>query len=266
MSELPGIVIDHSQRFEHLARAPIVEAVIDFRSRVEAPWEEVDITDRLRQVLPDFPTFRRMAGVSLSAHFQLGQVAAGAHGTGSATRQEHGWFGVRAESGDGRLIALFTRDGFSLSKLAPYEEWARFRTEALRLWEIYASLAAPTAVQRFGVRYINRFLVPAADLEFSEYFNGLGAPPGGLPTGSFLYQDALTVPGYPYVVNVVRTFQPPKSQNDPAVSLLLDIDARDSEPTPPEKSTIERRLADLHWLKNRVFFSTMTERALDLCR
>src|SRR5687768_4694924 len=123
----PGpIVIDHAERFEHLARAPIAEAVIDLRARAEAPWEEADVTRRLRELLPEYPTFKRVSGVSFTAQLSLAP-GEGEQSVAPLAATDHGWLGVRAESADGRLVAMFTRDGFSLSRLAPYQDWNTFR-------------------------------------------------------------------------------------------------------------------------------------------
>jgi uncharacterized protein (TIGR04255 family) len=264
MADPAAVQINRSERFELLPRAPVAEAVIDLRARVEAPWEEGRVTRELKQLLPDYPTLRRMAGVSFTAHFPAGEDIE--HPAPIPMTQDHGWLGLRTESHDGRLIATFTRDGFSLSRLSPYTDWEHFRLEAMRLWAIYVALAAPPGVQRLAVRFINRIEVPLAGLEFSEYFNGLGEPPGGLPTAGFLYRDSLGVPGHPYLLSVIRTFQPPDGPNAATLSLLLDIDAVCPEPSKPETGIIDGRLADLHWLKNRVFFTVMTKKALDLCR
>ena len=45
--------IDLTQTFPHLDKAPIVEAVIEIRTRAEAAWEEVPVTRRLKAQLPD---------------------------------------------------------------------------------------------------------------------------------------------------------------------------------------------------------------------
>ncbi len=48
--------------------------------------------------------------------------------------------------------------------------------------------------------------------------------------------------------------------------MLLDIDVFSLEPIPPDSARIEERLVQMHWIKNRVFFDNVTEKALDLCR
>lgn len=257
----PPMLINHSEQFEYLPRAPIVEAVIEFRARAEAGWDLGNIPVHLESSLHDYPKQRSLLQGSITAQFR---ATPDAH---PETQVEHGWVGVQAESADGRHVAKFTRDAFSLSRLAPYEDWDRFKAEAFRLWDVHCSLAKPLDVQRIGVRFINRLEAPKGpDFSFSDYFVGLGEPPSGLPMAGFLYRDSLGVPGHPYFVTVIRTFQQPEQENPATIALLLDIDAYCPEPSSVEASILEQRLADLHWLKNRVFFGSLTEKALGLCR
>jgi hypothetical protein len=129
MPDASSISIDQSKQFEHLARAPIVEAVIEFRARAEARWDEADISRAFKESLPDYSDWRRVSQGSFKAEFRLapkdGEQPAG---TGPAI-VEHAWLGLRGEGAEGRYVATFTRDGFSLSRLAPYDSWDPFRDE-----------------------------------------------------------------------------------------------------------------------------------------
>src|SRR6266481_3127527 len=48
--------IDLTETFPHLNNAPIVEAVIEVRTRAEAPWEESTVTQRFKAQLPEYPS------------------------------------------------------------------------------------------------------------------------------------------------------------------------------------------------------------------
>ena len=43
------------EKFPHLKRAPITEAVIEVRGRAETPWDETQIRTALVDELPDYP-------------------------------------------------------------------------------------------------------------------------------------------------------------------------------------------------------------------
>jgi len=264
MTTTNPIRIDHDQKFPHLEKAPIVEAIIDFRARAVAPWVEDDITSKITSALQDYPGIQNIGSFSLIAQLQPPQDSDPVPSL-TATQEDHGWLGVRAESKDGCFVASFTRDGFALSRLAPYEDWNSFLNEALRLWQVYCKLASPHEVLRLGVRFINKLEVPVQDLDFSDYFLGLNEEPEGLGTAHFLNQLLLALPGYPYLVKRVQTFQHDRP-NNATLALLLDIDAFCSEPCDVNSRTINERLADLHWLKNHVFFNSFSGKALEKCR
>lgn len=269
MTETTAITIDLAEEFPHLSRAPIVEAVIDLRTRAETPWEESDVTSKLKVSLPDYPNVASVRAFSLNMSFQLGSAISAQPMAGEPSHAEghdRGWIGVRCTSRDGLNIATFTRDGFALSRLRPYENWVQFRDEAMRLWAIHAAAAGVSEVARLAVRFINRLEIPRVGLDFGDYLDGLGDSPGHLPSAGFMYHDVLAVPGHPYQVNVVRTTQPSEAADLTMLALILDVDAFHPEPFRGERRTIEQKLAHLHWLKNRVFFKSVTPKFLDLCR
>jgi uncharacterized protein (TIGR04255 family) len=264
MAAQTPISIDHSDEFEHLNRAPIVEAVIQIVARAGAKRTLGELRTSLSSELPEYPHIKSVGSVSVTMPFQLASKQ-GAPAPEPAT-SERSWLGLRLETEGGLNIAMFTRDYFSFSRLRPYEDWESFQTEALRLWSIHYRLAEPSEVRRVGVRFINRFDVPAVELDPGEYLSGLAEPPGDLQRSGYFYRDDLIVPGHPYNVTLMRTVQPSGVSQPSKVGLLLDIDVFSNRPFAPEQRTIERRLLDMHWLKNHVFFKNATEKALSLCR
>jgi len=121
-------------------------------------------------------------------------------------------------------------------------------------------------VGRIASRFINRIEVPLAGLNVADYFEGFGGTPTGFPLGGFLHHTVLMVPGHPYQVNLVRTYQPPPVPTATVLPLILDLEAVCTEQTSREAANISGRLADLRWVKNKVFFASVTPRLLDLYR
>ena len=79
---------------------------------------------------------------------------------GVSTRAIRKMNGVRLTSEDGRQVAQLRTDGFSFSRLAPYEDWSTFFAEAGRLWGAYIDIAEPRRTTGVAVRYINQIVVP----------------------------------------------------------------------------------------------------------
>lgn len=151
----------------HLARAPIVEAVIDFRTR---PSSELN--------LPVFAELSELGEGYLAAK-DINLIEIGwkqSPGRKPESQEvDHGRIGYRYESLDGKHIAQFRKDGFTFSRLAPYTRWEEVFGEASRLYRVFVKAGQPEEITRIAVRYINRLALPEADVgNFSKY---LAAPP-----------------------------------------------------------------------------------------
>jgi uncharacterized protein (TIGR04255 family) len=102
------------------------------------------------------------------------------------------------------------------------------------------------------------------DLRFDDYLQDLGGGSSGLPTGGFMHQDILGVPGHPYAATLIRTMQPPETPQPASLSLIIDVDVFCPEPFPIAAGTISSRLAEMHWVRNKVFFGSITTKTKKL--
>jgi uncharacterized protein (TIGR04255 family) len=255
--------IDLTESFPLLARAPIVEAVIEIRARAETPWEERAITQSVKTRLKDYPGVLSGRAVQFKMEVALPSAQAGPAAPGKQSVDDMGWRGLRCESADKLHIAQFNRDGFVFSRLAPYESWDQFQQEGLRLWQLHRELAQPTEVERLGLRFINRIAVKQDGLRLEDYLEAPPKPPRGmdLPFAGFLHHDTLSIPGYSYGINFAQTVQPP--QGPEAGGLILDIDVFTTQPFNLDEDKLKRHLSEMRWLKNKVFFGSITQRVLE---
>jgi uncharacterized protein (TIGR04255 family) len=259
MGQSAKLKIDVTDEFEHLPSAPIIEAVIEIRAQAETPWEEGDIQERLKPQLPDYPEVVSTGTFRQQVKLERGSV--------EQSYRDLGWRGLRFQSADNPHIAQFNRESFVFSRLHPYESWEQFSKEAFRLWGMHIQLANPTQVQRFGLRFINRMpLVKGKQLKF--YLESPPKPPRKLKLtlNGFFYQHKLSVPGHPYAVNITQTVLPPEEPTTQDAALILDIDVFSEEPFELRNGALERRLAEMRWLKNRAFFGSITHKALESFR
>ena len=259
MGQSAKLRIDLTDGFEHLPRAPIIEAVIEIRAQAEAPWQEGDIQEQLKPQLPDYPKV-----VSTGAFRQQFKVEPGSV---EQSYRDLGWRGLSFQSADDRHIAQFNRESFVFSRLYPYESWEQFYTEAFRLWRMHIQLASPTEVQRLGLRFINR--MPLGKGKQLKFY--LESPPKTprklkLALNGFFHQDKLSVPGHAYAVNITRTVLPPEEPGTQDAALILDIDVFSQEPFELRNDTVEHKLAEMRWLKNRAFFGSIANKALETFR
>jgi uncharacterized protein (TIGR04255 family) len=249
--------IDFSEPFPHLTKAPIVEAVIDFRALPTVPCEQSQFETYFRKEFSEFPAFQ----VHNKLNYHL-KAQAGKHP--ETVQPTSLWQGLAFHSSDKLRIAQCQRDGFSLSRLPSYPKWEEFVTEAMSLWGKYAALTKPVEILRIGVRFINRIPISAQAGNLSEYL--MNAPKSWdsfpIPFASFVHSDTFSVPDTNYLIHVVRALQPPDPTSDlPAI--ILDTDVSTRTPSPIDTNALEGKLQEMRWLKNKVFFASITKKLQD---
>ncbi len=250
------ITIDPAEDFPLLENAPIAEAVVEIRARAATEWNEDHLRAPLTERLPDYPEFRMQREIHLGASID-------AEGS-SEQFHRASWRGARLTSADKLHIAQFNRDGFTFSRLAPYQDWNQFCNEALRLWRVHAELGRPNEVERIGLRFINRIALPAEGAQISDFLRLPPQPPASLDVSviNFVHQDTWDVLGYPYVLNVTQTIQAATPAGLSGNFLILDIDVWTTA-TRAETRTIPPRLAEMRWLKNKAFFGSVTNELVE---
>jgi uncharacterized protein (TIGR04255 family) len=256
MNDPRKLEINLAEEFPHLVRAPIVEAVIEVRARAQAPWEQRAIAQQITPLLPDYP--KTVSRDQIQQEIKLGQEQP------NLVTRNLGWHGLQFQSADGKHIAWFTRDGFMFSRLQPYQDWSHLFGEAMRLWQVHVRVAKPLEIQRVGVRFINRIEMEPGSVCYEDYIRLPADRPEGLdvPFTGFFHLDTLAVPGYSLAVNIIRTVQPPQSQNA-GVAVILDIDAFSTTPFKMGQEELEQNLGQMRWLKNKVFYGIIAEKALN---
>ena len=236
----------------HLEKAPIVEAIIDFRVVCQEQISAEIFADLGSSIGEQYAKAGSIQ--SLQARFGVD------HGKVLEPWQMQMVLGYRYQTPT--EIAQFRINGFTFSKIAPYTTWGEVSAEAFRLWKVYIDAAKPKHISRVAVRYINQMQLPAVK-DLGEY---LTAPPRLPEPVSQEIRDYLSR------VNVcddkrnasaviVQALEP---QIDPkTISLLLDIDAFrevNEEPAVPGLISV---FEQLRTLKNEIFFASITEKIVE---
>jgi uncharacterized protein (TIGR04255 family) len=250
------------ESFPHLRHAPITEAVVEVRVRAERRWDETEVSNKLKPKLPDYGAARSERGFEQAITMMPGQPA-------HQSVSDLGWRGLQFRSADGKNVPGFYRDSFVFSRLQPYPNWAHFSAETLRLWQIHVALAQPSEIQRIGLRFINQVLVDPDGLQLGDFLRSPPQTAEGLelPFKFFFHQDNLSVPGHPYVLNVIRALQPKQETGGGAsvpAKLILDIDVSTAMPVSLDR--LQQCLEEMRWLKNKAFFGNFTETAINSFR
>jgi uncharacterized protein (TIGR04255 family) len=241
------------EQFPQLSKAPIVEAALQINTRSGAAWTEQRVSTELNKV---FGNTAQMLPVQGSQLTLKGNPLTGIKDTAFVAS----WLGTRVSLPERSEVISFTRDFFSFSRLYPYERWELFLERAMSLLELHIRIAQPATAQRVGLRFVNRIEM-SGGLRLEEYLTSPPQDPSGLdlPIGSFLYQANFETPGYPYSIRVSRTLQQTirPLRNPPA--LLLDLDVSINKPIQVDRVLIQEHLRRMRWLKNKMFFGTITK-------
>lgn len=248
---------DTPEKYPHLPKAPIVEAVIDWRAKLPADF---DIA-RLKEVKELIA--RGYSHVDEQRQFEhVFQQTAGAEPQQSF--RELGIQAYRHRSADGKQIASLRRDGFSFSRLQPYTNWDDVFAEAFALWGIYSLLVKPEEISRIAVRYINRLLLPLPIVNFAEYLTAPPILPEKVPQflSAFVMQTVAHEPGSDIAVRITQAIE--SAPVEEKLPILLDIDAFINKPLSPERDDLRGLFAGLREMKNRIFFASLTMKAVNL--
>ena len=231
----------------HLVNAPIREALIDFRVRLppeSSPETLRALTEELRAEYPKVGPIHQFRGA-----IQLG-------GEGPVSVQKAPQLlGYRLESADGLNIAQIRIDGFTFSRLEPYESWCRMVEDAWIVWRMYLKRSSPLGIERIATRFINRIVIPPSG-QLAEVFSVPPVVPDGrIESLLFRYQLAPT-DGVTAIVSLA-------TEDGPDPSMILDIDCFVRKSLPTDEDVLQRQLRKVRAAKNRIFFRSLTIEAIE---
>jgi len=250
-------MVSMSER-EVFPNAPITEAILDIRVTPSSDKVVSALRDMHDRIKERFPTVEGLAG--FEGEFLVEQGSAQTRATVHAT-------GFLFRSSDQTRVVQATQQGFTYSKLKPYEHWERLRDEAKELWQVYCQLARPQLGSRIALRYINRIELPVPFQEFKEYILTVPevAPGVSQSLSHFFLRLEIPYPEVPATVIVNLTIDP--SGITPSVlPLIFDIDVFRETALDPSTETMWESFESLRDLKNQIFLNSLTDKAKELFR
>ncbi len=241
----------------HYSKAPLTEAVLDIR--VELPNEITLKELRGLQVGKEEERYpRREDNVIVVEKMSMGPQV------GASTQQTQN--GYRFVSHDNRQIFQARLDGFTFSRLSPYENWESFRDEARLLWEVYRPIAKPKNIKRIALRYINRLDLPLPIKDLKDYLRTIPEISPDMLHGlsGYFMQLQLPQPDLEAMLHLNQTLIPPPSPN--LVSVVLDFDLFCKDNVQSEDKDMWKQFEILHERKNEVFEACITNKTRRLIR
>lgn len=244
-----------SMEHAHLNNAPIVEAVIDFRFQpaLNIEYDKIEAIHKI--IASEYPVKHE------SKQFQLDFVVGPEQTTQQTVSDET--VGYRFENPDKKYVFVASKNGFSISKLAPYEDWERFLYEAKKLAEAYFGVLGNQNITRTAVRYINVIEVADERADFDDYLVAGPKVPEGLPNvvQEFLIRNVIPCLEQKASVTIVQAY----GAENPIekAKVILDIDAVCHEEYDSNTGKQWELLDILRTLKNNAFFKSLLPKALE---
>lgn len=221
---------------------------------------------RLRDELPSsfVPKLKSLEGFPVAREMKQGkftfQLSKDKPAEAQVTTDEA--FGQRYEKEDGSEVLQFRRNGVTYSILKNYTSWDMLRDAARNAWLRFLAISGPVNVSRVAVRYINAIDVPLG-ADFDEYLTAGPRIPTPLPQvlNGFLQRVVVPFEDDDASAIITQAMEVPTAGNIPVV---LDIDVFGNCSLEGESAEIWSKLERLRGIKNRVFFSSLSQEVLKL--
>jgi len=239
-----------------LKNPPITEAVIDFRIDKDEPIELAQLREVAKQLESHYETI----GTIYEAKANLGLAEAK-----MTARVDSKEVGIRAHSNDKLFVAQLQLNGFSLSRLAPYESWENLVEEARHVWGLYVSQVNPNAIVRIATRFINNLQLPMKPGdEFEKFLRKPPDVPESLPQSvfGFLSRVMLEDPRTGIKATITQALEPGTYAGP--IPVILDVDVYDQRNFAVEDEVLFSRLEELRDFKNLAFYESLTGTTIEL--
>jgi uncharacterized protein (TIGR04255 family) len=172
--------------------------------------------------------------------------------------------GIRLNSLNEKYVAQFSTEGFTLSRLEPYESWEELIKETKRMWQIYVMCANPIRIQRIATRFINNLRLPMQNGErFEKFLTGLPVLPQDFPQTISSFLQRFVVYDESTSATAILTQALDQATRVESLPVILDIDVFRETKFACDSPDVWSSLTDLRTLKNRFFFGALTDDAVE---
>lgn len=232
---------------------PITEAIIDFQFSLPEETPTTKLESIYKDLQERYPTKEKL-------NYSRGHFEINTDGGTSSIQSEH--IGYKFTSKDRMFIFQCRRDGFTLSRLAPYKDWDNLEMEAKDLWQRFLLIVKPI-VTRIAVRYINRIDIPSLQDNFEDYFRTLPKLSGELPQQLSKFFMQLEIPQKEIAGRALITQTSLPQSNEDTISVILDIDIFQEDNITADIN-IWKACSEMRKLKNTIFRACITSKTEEL--
>jgi uncharacterized protein (TIGR04255 family) len=245
-----------SFKSRHYTKAPITEAIIALAIEMPVGFE----VERLR----DFADGTELQYKPAGEERMMGFTAT----IGGVSTTDPTINGFRFTDAEGKYVLVCRQNSFSLSRMAPYEDWETFRDEARRVWSVFNEKYDPPKVTGLNIRYVNRIEIPwklGKKIDFRWYFRTFPEVSSDIDVGMAGFFMRLDVPLTSIDARLIlnQAMLPAASPDPESISVLLDSDIV-SGSAPGNEEEIWSRYETLRKAKNDVFEACITNLTREL--
>lgn len=155
-------------------------------------------------------------------------------------------------------------EGITYINEKPYEGWDTFKEKVLKYISVYADILNNITIKRTSIRFINRFELAEFD-DPSVYFNTAISSINGDESLPYSLQKY----GFKMTFDIKEGINAVVNQNvdkrTDCYIYIFDIDVLDWNNLIYNAESFVKILENLRYIKNKIFFSNITEKIIELC-
>lgn len=236
-----------------LSKPPIQEAIFDIRFSTSTENVLDKISVFADKVKDRYPNKKDKIEFKMQFDPKMGEPA--------QTPDGKRIVGCLLRNDENRKIIQTSTNSFSCHLLPPYAVWDELFDMMQTEWRLFSGLLEDVNIERVGVRYINsiEFDFEQGDL-LVDYLRLTPAAPSDLPQTLDNYFLQVTMPfDDHYKANVTSTL---RSITNGRVNVLLDIDVFHLNSNVDMNDIFNTLFPEMRKIKNRIFYSVATPKAL----
>ncbi len=241
-----------SPEVQYLKNAPIREALFDIHVKMPDDTTIEKIEEFGQLIEDDYPgvSKRWLTKVRINP------------GSPPERDDESELIGYGFISKNKKQVLQVRRNGFTFSRLRPYETWGKLRDESKRLWNLFVDSLKPITIERVACRFINE-LTLEMPIKLEEHITFSPLVIKGLPERLEKFLTRVVIPNEELSAKTIITQSFDGVDQEGKGVLMLDIDVFKEGSFAAESEDVWDILESFHDYKNQIFFGCITESTME---
>ena len=241
-----------SPEVQHLKTPPIREALIDIHVKMPDDITIEKIEEFGQLIKDDYPRVSKkwLTKVKIKP------------GSPPERDRESEQIGYGFISENKKQVLQVRLNGFTVSRLRPYETWEKLSDESKRLWNLFVESLKPIAIERVACRFINE-LPLEMPIKLDEHITSPPSKIKGLPDLLEKFLTRVVIPNEELSAKTIITQSFDGVDQAGKGVLILDIDVFKEGSFAVDSDDAWDILESFHDYKNKIFFGSITEHTVE---